>query len=190
MNARGTGKLRDAADGELDFLADVHHEVGKLINNNHDIGKLRGKLLGNGFLGRLRALKSRMHLRVVLADVSGADLREDLQSALHLGDAPGERARRLLRLGHDRHVEMGNPVIGREFDALRVDHDEADFGGRRAHEDRHDHGVDGHRFAGAGRAADEQVGHLREVGDDRRALDVFADGHKQRAAIGVLKNIA
>ena len=180
-------------NGELDLLANVHHEVGKLVDDDDDIGQLRRQARRRAVSPASFAAASlaRLHLRVVLADVARAQ-----PSRTPSGDAPFQRRptrsalAASLRFGHDGHVEMRDAVIGGEFDALRVDHDEAHLGGRCAHEDRHDHRVDGNRLTGTGGAADKQVGHLRKIGNDAMAFDILADGDLQRSAIGVFEHIA
>src|SRR5205823_10552699 len=52
--------------------------------------------------------------------------------------------------------------------------------GRKAVEQGGDDGIDANGFAGAGAAGDEQVRHLREIRDDRVAVNVFAE--RQRDA--------
>lgn len=73
---------------------------------------------------------------------------------------------------------------------LGVDHDEAHLGRGCPHKDRHDHGVDGHGFARTGGAADKQMWHFREVGNDAVALDVLADGDLQRTSGRILDDVA
>ena len=85
---------------------------------------------------------------------------------------------------------MRDAVVGRELDALGVNHDEAHLGGGGAHEDRHDHGIDGHRFAGSGGTADEEVRHLCQIGYDRASFDVFSDGDLQRAGACIFEHVA
>ena len=47
--------------------------------------------------------------------------------------------------------------------------------GREAEEEAHQDAIDADRFAGAGGAADEQVRHGGEIGDERLAVDVLAE---------------
>ena len=63
-------------------------------------------------------------------------------------------------------------------------------GGAREH--GREHRVDAAGLAGAGRAGDQQVRHLREVGADRAARDVLAQPHGQRrpALGGLLQHVA
>ena len=62
------------------------------------------------------------------------------------------------------------------LDDLRIDHDEAQLLGRKLVEHARDDRVDADALAAARGAGDEEVGHLGEVGDDRAAVDVLAEG--------------
>ena len=55
--------------------------------------------------------------------------------------------------------------------------------GRHPVQDRQDHRVDADRFAGAGRAGDQQMRHARQIGDDRLARDVLAERQHQPPAM-------
>ena len=69
---------------------------------------------------------------------------------------------------------MRDAVIDGEFEHLRVDHDELAAVRRHPVEDRQDHRVDADRFAGPGGARDQQMRHLREVGQHRLTGNVLA----------------
>ena len=74
---------------------------------------------------------------------------------------------------------MRDAVIDRQFQHLRVDHDEFAAVGRHPVQDRQDHRVDADRLAGAGGAGDQQMRHLGEVGQYRLARDVLAEDQRQ-----------
>ena len=87
VDARRARELRDAADGELHLLADVHHEVGKLVDDDDDVGQFLLKVRGNlrpiervlgGALpcgrGGLGVSVGFLDLGVVLADIARAHL--------------------------------------------------------------------------------------------------------------------
>ena len=76
---------------------------------------------------------------------------------------------------------MGNALVDRELEHLRVHHQEAHFLRRRPQQHRDDHRVDRHRLAGARGAGDQEMRHLRQVGDVRHAFDVLAEAHRQLA---------
>jgi hypothetical protein len=127
--------------------------------------RVRCSPLGGGFLGLL----------VEAGDVAHAHLRHDLVAALHLAHDPFEGEHGLLRIGDDRGEEVGDALVDREFEHLRVDHDEAALLGRQLEHEREDHRVDADRLARAGGAGDEQVGHLAEIADHRLAFDRLAE---------------
>ena len=112
---------------------------------------------------------------VVALDIAHAELGHGAIAAFHLAHGPFQRDDRLLRLGHDRAEQMRDAVIHRQLQHLRVDHDEAAFVGRQPIEQRQDHRVDADRLAGAGGAGDQQMRHVREIGDHGRAADILAE---------------
>ncbi len=72
--------------------------------------------------------------------------------------------------------QVRDAFVDREFEHLGVHHGELDLGGLRIVQDRQDDGVDGNALARAGCAGHEQVRHLVDAADHRRAEDVLADG--------------
>ena len=53
VDAGRAGELGDAADGELDLLAHVHHEVGQLVDDDDEVGQLGAHLAGGRLLAGL-----------------------------------------------------------------------------------------------------------------------------------------
>ncbi len=76
---------------------------------------------------------------------------------------------------------MRDAIEGRELDDLGVDHQEAELGRRLAEEQAHQHDVEPHALARAGRAGDDHVRHRGEVGEVGRADDVAPEhaGHRR-----------
>ncbi len=78
VDSRRARQLSDTADGELNLFAYVHHQIGKLIDDDDDVGKL--VVVFPGFeilaclLGGLRLGLRLLNLRVELSDVSRSDL--------------------------------------------------------------------------------------------------------------------
>ena len=89
----------------------------------------------------------------------------------------------LLGARDDRRDEVRDALVHRELDPLGVDQDHPHLVGRGAHQDRHDQRVDARRLAGAGRAGDQDVRHLGEVGADESALDVLAQPDEHRVVV-------
>ena len=129
-------------------------------------------------------------LFVIGRNLANVEALEDLQATLHLGHGPLQCTGRLLGLGHHGHVEMRQAVIARKLDALGVDHDQTNVLGKGAHEQGRDDGVDHDRLTGTGGTGDKQVGHLGEVGDNRRALGIATDGKLERTALHIGKHVA
>ena len=74
---------------------------------------------------------------------------------------------------------MRQRIVDLHLDHLRIDHDEAQFLRREAVEHARDERIDADALAAAGRAGDEQVRHLREIGDDRLAVNIFAQRERE-----------
>ena len=135
-------QLGDAHNRGLDVLAGNHHEVRELVDHDDEIRHVLWRVLHVSVLVTV-------NVTVVGLDVADLVVLEDLEAALHLGDAPGEGACCLVWLGHHRHVEVGQAGIVGELDALGVHHDETDLLGCCAHEDGHDDAVEQYRLARA-----------------------------------------
>ena len=129
-------------------------------------------------------------LFVVGRDLTHVEPLKDLQATLHLGHGPLQSARGLLGLGHHGHIEMRQTVIARKLDTLGIDHDQANVLGKGAHEQGRDDGIDHHRLTRTGCTGDQQVRHLGEVGDDRRALRIAADGQLERTTLHIGQHVA
>jgi hypothetical protein len=112
-------------------------------------------------------------------EIAHPERGHQLIATLHLGHAPAQRVRCFLHVGDDRREQMRDALVHRELQHLRIDHDQADVLGRRLVEQREDHRVDGRRFTGARRAADQQVRHAGEIGNHRRTADVLAQHQRQ-----------
>ena len=175
MHTGGTCKLCDTADGILDLLARHHHEVGELIDDDDDLRQLLRLLI----LRDLRIIAHGHDFLVVALEITGAALSELLIAIRHLGDRPVQRGGCLLRIGHDRNQQVRDAVVDGELHDLRIDHDHADILRLILEEEGHDQGVDADRLTGAGGTRDEQMRHLRDVGDDGLAGDVLTDTERE-----------
>ena len=130
--------------------------------------------------GQLLALGARFHqARIVAVDIAHAELGHFLVTLFHLAHRPFQCDHRLLRIGHNRRQQMRNAVIDGEFEHFRIDHDQAALIGPQPIKQAKDHGVDGHRFTGAGGAGNQQMRHAREIDDDGVAADVLAETQRE-----------
>ena len=161
VDADGAGHLGEARDGRLDVLRGGHHEVGELVDDEDDVGKLR-ETFGDGF-------------GVVTGEIADGFFGEDGVAALHLADEPLEGLNGLLRLGDDGVDEVREVAIDGELDDLGVDEDEFEFVGAEAVDQRENEIADTDGFAGAGGAGDEGVGGAGKVEDDVAAGDIYAE---------------
>ena len=174
MDADRAGLLGDLDDRLLDLPALAHDQVGELVDDDDDV---RQALLG-------RHVRTRVERR----DVADALRGERLVALLHLADGPVEGRLGLVGLDDDVLEQVRQPVVRRELDALEVDEDQPDLVRAGVHEDARDERVDAHALARAGRAGDQQVGHLGQVDRVGLARHVAAEGEGQPA--GALEHLA
>ena len=179
VDAGGPGQLGDADDRVLDVARRDHHQVGELVDDDQQIGVRRQHALAP----RRHLDRAGSHGLVEVVDVAEAEVGQVVVPLVHLADHPLQRLGRLLRAGDDRRDQVRDAFVARQLDPLRVDHDHPDLVGRRPHQQRADHRVDEARLAGAGGAGDQQVRHLRQVGDDEAALDVLAEADDHRVVV-------
>ena len=116
---------------------------------------------------------------VEVVDVPDLRAGEELQTLLHFRDGPVEREDDLAVVGDDRDQQVRDVRVGREFDALGVDHDQLELLGRARHQQAADERVETHRLALAGRTGDEHVRHRREVGHEFLAVRALAEQERQ-----------
>ena len=162
MDARRTAHLCHAANGFFNFLCSDQHQIGKLVNDDHDL---------RHFFKFVRALRD----LVERLQITHACIRHHAIAPHHFRDRPLQCARCLLRVGHDRDEQVRNAVVNAKLDHLRVDHDELDLLGLCLIEKGDNQRVHADRFAGAGRTGDQHMRQLPDVADDAAAADVLAD---------------
>ena len=121
-----------------------------------------------------------LDLGIEAGDIAHAHRRHQLVALLHLGDAPVQRIGGLLHVGDDRRQQMRNAFVNRQFEHLRIDHDQPYMLRLRLVEHRQDHCIDADRLARTGRAGDQQVRRLGQVGDHRQAADILAEADSER----------
>jgi hypothetical protein len=193
--------LREDRQRLLHLSLHRHHEVGQLVDDNHDVGK-RAVLkwqwqcelvftqvaLGPAG-GRVRSgmhqLSAFDHLPIEIVEIARTVGVEQFVSPLHLHDGPFERLGRVLVAGHHRMPEMGQCVVDRELHHLGIDHQHAELFRRIPIDQTRDDPIDAHGFSGARGAGDEQVGHLAQVSDHRLPLEIATqrDGERRPGPI-------
>ncbi len=193
VDAGRAGLLGQARDQLLDLLADHHHQVGQLVDDDDDVRQALQRLgllgreaegVGNGFLARLGLVD----LGVVARQIAHAQLAHELVAALHLGHAPVQAIGGLLHVGDHGAQQVRNAFVDRHFQHLGIDHQQAHIAGLGLVQQRQDHGVDPHRLARTRGAGHQHVRHLGQIGHDRIAHDVLAQTHGQHA-LGVVVDL-
>src|SRR5437870_1108328 len=135
----GARLLRQRRERRLHFVLHRHHQVRHLVHDHHDVrqhafgvlGVERQLLLDSRLGGQRLALPLQRlplaHLAVEVGDVARVVGVEQLVAALHLAHRPLERGRGLLVVGHHGVPQMGQRVVHRQLDHLRVDHQEPEL---------------------------------------------------------------
>ncbi len=139
VHAGGARLLREARDQLLDLLADAHHQVGELVDDDDDerqrLGsgasaspRRLGTALGvsNGSRIGLPASIASLTLRLKPREVAHAERAPRAGSGAPSRRRPPQRVGRLLHVGDDRREHVRNAVVDRELEHLGVDHDQPD----------------------------------------------------------------
>ena len=106
-------------------------------------------------------------------------MREQAVTFFHLGNAPVQRLPRFTHIGNDRAKQVRNTIVNAQFEHFRINHDEADFFRRSFEKHGHNHAVHADGFARTGHTGDQKVRHFRQVTDDGRTGDIFAQCNGQ-----------
>ena len=170
MHPGSSRLLCDAADRILYVIGRGHHQVGKLVDDNDDLGKLL--LVGIVCDGGIVAL-----------EIAHAFSLDQLIAALHLGHRPMKCTCRLLRLTDHRDKQVRQTVVYIQLDLLRVDEDKLNLVGSRLEEQAHENAVNADRLTHTGGTCNENVRHLRNVHEDRLSGNVHAQRHADLALI-------
>ena len=107
--------MRDPLNIDFDILCDRRHQIGKLVDDDNDLGKF--------FFALFEVL-------VILGDLAHVDplahlLFKQSVTAFHLVHRPGKRGDDLLFLGDDlADHEMRDPFVNAELDFFGVDENE------------------------------------------------------------------
>ena len=191
VDAGGARLLGQTGDQLLDFFADHHHQIGQLVDDNHDlrqpaqrlgrVGGQRERVGDQGF-----ALLGVGDLGVVARQVAHPELAQQTIAPLHFGHTPVQRVAGVLHVGDHRRQQVRDAFVRAHLQHLGVDEDHAHLRRIALVEQRQQHGVDAHRLARARRAGHQQVGHAGQVGADGMAGDVLAQRQRdRRSAVGI-----
>ena len=87
---------------------------------------------------------------------------------------------------HHRCEQVGDALVHRQLQHLRIDHDHPHVGARRLVEKAQDHRVDGDGLARSGGSGHQEVGHAREVHHHRLSRDVLPETQCEMGGVGVV----
>lgn len=126
VNANGAGKLGEATNEGVDFFARSHHEVGKLVDDDDDVGEAGIKMFGVEFF-----------------DVANFVFLENAEATSHFGNCPFQSVDNFVGIGNNRSEEVGDFVVHGELDSFGVDEDEFQIVGGVLIKEGDEEGVDG-----------------------------------------------
>ena len=166
MNARRSGKLGQTADGFLHLTGRHHHQVRQLVHDNDDLRQALRRI-------RISLFLLLLHLFIVALQIAHIPVRKFLVPALHLRNAPVQRAGCLLRVRHHRNQQVGNAVIYAQLHHLRVHQNQLHLVRFCLIKNAHDQRIDADRFSGTRGSRNQHVGHFGDVGNHHLAGDVL-----------------
>ena len=166
MQAGRSGKLCQTADGAFNLARSHHHQVRKLVYDDHDLWQ---------FLLNLFPGLAALYFRIKSLQIADIVFCKKLVALLHLGHGPVQGAGRFLRVRDNRDHKMRDPIVYAKLHNFRIHQDKFHFIRIRFIDNAHDQRVDAHGFTGACRSGDKQMGHLRDICNHRLARDVFSD---------------
>ena len=194
MDADRPRLLGEARERRLDLVLHGQHQVRQLVDDEDDVRQdplgvlgverqlpLHAGLRRQGLPRSLERLLG-LDLLIEVADVPRVVGVQQLVAPVHFAHGPLEDRGGFVMVRHHRQPQVRQRGVHRELDHFGVDHQELELLGRVGVDEARNERVDAHRLPRPRRAGDEQVRHLREVVDDFPALEVAADGHRQRAA--------
>ena len=116
---------------------------------------------------------------VVLLDVAHAALRQQLQPPLHLRVGVAQHVRGDLGIGHHRRQQVRNVFVQSQFQPLGIDHHHLQLVGCRLVQHGDDQRIEKNALARSGRSGDQQVRHLRQIGDAHAPDQVLPQRQRQ-----------
>ena len=165
------GKLCQTADRALYFSRGDHHQVRKLIDDDHDLRKL--------FLYLLPGLTF-FNSGIKPFQVSHIIFREQLVPLLHLCHSPVQRAGCFFRICDYRDHQVRDPIIDTQLHNLRIHQDQLHFIRIRLVDNAHDQRVDAHGFSRPCRPRHKEMGHLGNIRHDHFSGDILSDRKSDR----------
>ncbi len=146
MNTHCSGHGSQPGNGVFYLLGSKNHQVGKLVNHNHQIRHGFKK----GFFITKRVFKSKFRavdFLVIPLNITGTDLLQQLVPAFHLLDHPLESSNSLSGFIDNRGQQMRYAVIRGKLDVFRINQDKTHLLRAFVKENAADNSVDTHRFA-------------------------------------------
>ena len=116
MDTDGPRFGRQATDRRFHVVGRKHHEIGQLVNDQHEIGqRRRAGLVAVNMVGE----------RVIVGlDIAVAGILEQAIAALHLLHRPQQDLGRLRKLDDYGIAEVGDTLVLHQLDHLRINHQE------------------------------------------------------------------
>src|SRR5690606_12562848 len=179
VNPDGAGHLCEPCDRPFDLLTGRHHQVGQLIHDHDDIGKVDEAIL--------RAQLLLLYLLVVLFDAADSCFGEEIIPDLHFSLAALQHAEGFIKVRDDgvaavlrhRNEVICDGLVLLQFDLFWIDHHELQIGRMARVQEPGDKRIQPDRLARASGAGNQQVRELGEVLHEDLPLDGLADGDGQ-----------
>ena len=161
VDSNGTRELGNPREGGFHIGSGGEHNVGKLVDNQHEVG---------------HALEPQfIHLFVVASKVARGNRGHGFVALFHFAHHPLQGWNYELGFGDDGADEVGQLFIRPKFHALGVDQDEFELVRRKAVGQAHENSIHADRFSAAGGSCNEHVRGGGKVGDAEAAAEPHAE---------------
>ena len=168
MDAGCSCKLCQTADCIFHFSGSNHHQIGKLVHDDHDLWH---------FLHFFRPLffRDRFDLLIIAFQITHALGSKLLVTFRHLRYCPVQSTGCLFRIGDNRDKQMRDPIVNTQFHDFWIDHDQLDIFRRSFVDQTHDDRIDAYRLTGSCCTGNQKMRHFCNIRHHNLSCQVLSN---------------